>query len=395
MPCSFMSNAPVAYPSPGSSSVKDQALTNLAPPLMPVSNAYSSANPATPGSTSDQAGDVVPIPARSSHQQGFSHLDLELIHYYSTQTYMTLTSKLTAHLVWRDVIFQQGLKHNFLLHALMATAALHKATNHAEDSETHSNYIKVAFQYQNLALSGYIPELNRPSEDNAIALFILSALLTIWLFGSKKLPEALTGVHLTGSPNFLPQILRSGSESDKSTDFLEILTLVQGINAVVKQTIHWLRGGAIDPLLKPPRDSELPPNPPDIESSFDKLRFRIENLDAAQARLSEQAARERQTIYLERLNSLRHVARARTVLEHDQQVFAWPVTSEAAFLDLIRQTDPTAIALFIHWAACFRCLDHLWWAKGWSFRLVKDATALLDESWTNVLAWPKKEVGLD
>lgn len=394
MLCSFQGNAAIAYPSPGSSSVKEPVQASLTPSLMHTAHTYNN-NPATPGSTSDHGVDAISLPARPSQQQGFSHLDLELIHYYSTQTYMTLTSKLTAHLVWRDVIFQEGLKHNFLLHALMATAALHKATNHAEDSETHSTYIKVAFQYQNLALSGYIPELNRPNEDNAIALFILSALLTIWLFGSKKLPEALTGVHLSGSPGFLPQILRSGFDGNKSTDFLEILTLVQGINAVVKQTIHWLRGGVIDPLLKPPRESELPPNPPDIESSFSKLRLRIESLNVDQAQLSEQAVIEQREIYLERLTNLRHVARARTVLEHDQQVFAWPVTSEAAFLDLIRQSEPIAIALFIHWSAIFRTLEHLWWAKGWSFRLVKDASLLLDASWADVLAWPRKEVGLN
>lgn len=307
---------------------------------------------------------------------------------------MTMTSKLTAHLVWRDVIFREGLKHDFLLHALMATAALHKATNHAEDTETHAAYIKVAFSYQNAALAGYIPALNQPNEENSVALFTLSALLSIWLFGSKKLPEALNGVKFTGSPNFFPHLVRPTSENEP-TDFLEILTLLQGINAVVKQTIQWLYGRGMEPLLKPPQEGELPPNPPDIEASFQMMQERIESTNTKQTDGSENMTRERNQTNLDRLNELRYIARARTVLEHDQQVFAWPVTSETPYIELIRQRDPMAIALFIHWAACFKCLDHLWWAKGWSYRLVKDALPLLDESWSDVLAWPRKEVGLD
>lgn len=384
-------NIPYHNSGPTNGSSQQRAPVDIAPP--PNYQSQTKSNAPTPGSGSDNvaspATSVVP-----PQQQAFNHLDLELIHYYSTQTYMTLTSKLEAHLVWRDVIFKQGLKHNFLLHALMATAALHKATNHAEDSDTHAAYVKVAFSYQNAALAGYIPALSNPSEDNAVALFILSALLTIWLFGSKKLPEALNSVTLANQPNLLHQVMKPGPDNEPA-DFLEILTLVQGINAVVKQTVHWLYGGDIGPLLTPPQDNELPPNPPDIEASFQKIQYRIDNMRALQPGLSESALRERSDIYHERLNALRQVSRVRTLLQHDQQIFAWPVTSDPPFIELIKQREPVAIALFVHWAACFKCLDYQWWAKGWSFRLVKEAASVLDESWADVVAWPRKEVGLE
>lgn len=355
----------------------------------------SGSNGATPTSVNDNHGSPVPVsPGMPSQQQTFNRLDLELIHYYSTQTYMTMTSRLTAHLVWRDVIFRHGLKHDFLLHALMATAALHKATKHAEDSEVHAEYIKVAFSYQNAALAGYIPALNRPDESNAVALFILSALLTVWLFGSKKLPEALNGVNFSKSATLVSQTA-NGAPDTGAPDFFEILTRIQGIHAVVKQTIQWLQGGEITPLLQPPTEAELPQNPPDIEASFEKLRKRVDDIAIANPQLSKSTIIERTEIYVERLEHLRRVSRSRTVLEHDQQVFAWPVTSEPPYIELIRLRDPIAIALFVHWAACFRCLDHLWWAKGWSYRLVRDASSLLDDTWSDVIAWPLKEVGLD
>ncbi|KAK4945225.1 hypothetical protein LTR66_014414 [Elasticomyces elasticus] len=363
----------------------------LAPAILfptPVSNNAPTPTSLMESMASPRSPNVLP-----SSQQSFNHLDLELVHYYSTQTYMTMTSKLTAHHVWRDVVFNVALKHDFLLHAMMATAALHKATNHAENSAIHAEYTKVAFSYQNAALAGYIPALSRPDEDNAVALFILSALLTIWLFGSKNLSEVLSGVNLTSSPNFVPP-QKPPASKEQPADFIEILTLLQGINAVFKQTIHWLTGSELAPLLTAPTEADLTSIPADIEASFQKLRSRIDSLQLLAPEKS-QADRIRHDMYVERYEALRRVSRIRTVLEWDQFVFSWPVTSEAMYLELMRQRDPICIALFIHWAACFKCLDHLWWAKGWSKQFVKDASMYLDGSWSDVIAWPRREVGLD
>lgn len=394
MPCSFAGQISSSYNTTPNRDDLGHATMALAPPTAYQSQPGPLSNAPTPGSVSDHAGDIQPTPIPIS-PHGFNHLDLELIHYYSTQTYMTMTSKLTAHLVWRDVIFKEALKHNFLLHALMATAALHKATNHAEDSEIHVSYVKTAFQYQNAALSGYIPALNHPTEDNAIALFTLSALLTIWLFGSKRLPEAMSNVNLNTASNLLPQMLQIQPSDHESTDSLEILTRVQGINAVVKQTLQWLTGGILAPLLQPPGEHELPPNPPELMASFQRLRARIASMTPSNMGLPESTVREQQDLYTERLDRLIGVARVRTVLQADQHLFSWPVSCEPAYVDLVRRKEAVALALFVHWAACFRCMDHLWWAKGWSFRLVKEASSFMSSSWADVLAWPCKEVGLD
>ena len=378
-------------PTNGNTPSNQQRESSSTSPAIPVKSTIS--NTATPTSAIDQ-GSNPPSPRLSPEQHVFNQRDLELIHYYSTQTYMTLTSNLQAHLVWRDVIFQQGLKHKFLLHALMATAALHKATNHAEDSSIHKLYINIALEYQSTALADYIPLLSTPNQDNAVALFILSALLAIWLFGSRRLPEAFDSVKLKGQKHLaLPTV--GPKTRPESIDFMEVLGRVQGMSTIVKQTFHWILGQGIDPLLTPPPDSDLPRNPPDIEASFSKIQYRIDTIREKQPHLPESVVQERMGLYNERLSSLRQVARTRTVIQHDQQVFAWPVTFEPGFIEVLRQRDPIAVALFVHWAACFKCLDHQWWARGWSGQLVKDSAATLDDSWADVLSWPRKEVGLE
>lgn len=335
-----------------------------------------------------------PPPDRSvlpPRDKRYSRLDLELLHFFATQTYMTMTSKLTVHAVWRDVVFDHALRYDFLLQALMATAALHKATGFVENSQPHIEYTKAAFMYQDLALQGYIPELNKPTELNAVALFILSTLLTVWLFATKKLPESLSETDAAVRAD-LSRPRPSAGTSQEHTDIVEILTRVQGINAVFKQTIHWLYQSAAKPMLSTPTDADLPRTiPENIEHSFTLLRQR---LDAACQSL-DQSTQDRYKMYLERFEHLRMVSRSRTVLEWDQFIFSWPVTVEPAFIELIRQQDAVAIALFIHWAACFKMLEHMWWARGWSFRLVRDACVLLDSTWNDVVAWPRKEVGLD
>lgn len=328
--------------------------------------------------------------------RSFGLLELELIHHYSTQTYLTITSRLTSHIIWRDVIFREALRYPFLLDALMATSALHKATCQPETSEAHAEYSRRALGYQNAALAGYIPALSNPTKSNSIALFAISVLLSVWSFGSKRLPEALSNGRLGLSPSLKMRHSTDGpSSSDDTIDFSSVISLmqvIQGVHAVLMQTREWLVEELMELLLSP-KDEDLPQNTPDVEAALSLLAERIDQACGSMANKSD-AVKEIHDLYLERLQSLRVVARCRTVLEWDPYVFSWPVTVKPLYMDLLRQHDPIALALFIHWAACFRALDHLWWAKGWAYSLVQDVSAFLDHSWTNVLVWPRQAVGL-
>lgn len=321
----------------------------------------------------------------------FDLLDLDLVQHYSTRTYMTMSSRLATHVVWRDTMFAEALRHDYLLHALMGTSALHKATMQPKTSDAYAEYSRVALAHQNAALAGYIPAVSEPNQDNGIALFSVSLLLTIWAFASKRLPEGLNGVKLefgqSGSPPGVTLPLHS-----PTADFIEIIMILRGVYAVFRETDTWLQGD-IEELLRYPRPEELPPHPADVEEAFNTLGKVAEDPQLWSLWEGEDPAATK-PLFAEQLAQLRDISRCRSVVEWDGHIFSWLVMAPLSFIHCLKQSNPMALAIFAHWAAMFRCMDHHWWATGWGYSLVADVSSLLDPAWAHCLDWPRRQVGL-
>jgi hypothetical protein len=302
-----------------------------------------------------------------------------------------MSSRLSTHVVWRDTIFSEALRHDFLLHGLMATAALHKATSQPRSSEAYAEYSKVALAHQNAALAGYIPAVSKPNQENGIALFSLSLLLTIWAFASKKLPEGLNSVKLEFNQGESSPGLSLPLNSP-TAEFIEIIMILRGIYAVIRETDSWLQGD-IEELLRFPRDPDLPPHSPDVNEAFDLLSKAADDPEMIISVQGEDTATMK-TLFLEQLDRLRDISRCRSVVEWDGHIFSWLIMAPAVFIQCLKRGNPLALALFAHWAAMFRCMDHHWWAQGWAYSLVVDVSSLLDPIWARYLDWPRRQIGL-
>lgn len=321
----------------------------------------------------------------------FDILDLELIQHYSTRTYMTMSSRLSTHVVWRDTVFAEALRHDFLLHGLMATSALHKATMQPKTSDAYAEYSKVALAYQNTALAGYIPAVSKPNQDNGIALFCVSLLLTVWAFASKRLPEGLNSVKLEfGQGEASPGVTLP--THSPTADFIEIIMILRGIYAVIRETSTWLQGD-IEELLRFPRDADLPPHSADVVEALEMLAKAFDDPQLSPL-LGREESETTRALWLEQLDQLRDISRCRAVVEWDGHIFSWFVMAPLPFIHCLKQGNPMALALFAHWAAMFRCMDHHWWATGWAYSLVADVSSLLSPGWARYLDWPRRQVGL-
>jgi Fungal specific transcription factor domain len=312
----------------------------------------------------------------------FDILDIELIQHYCTRTYMTISSRLATHVIWRDSVFKEAFRHEWLLHGIMATAALHKAATQPESSK---DYAKVALAYQNAALSGYIPEVSRPHKDNSISIFALSLLLTIWSFGSKDLPEGLKmvgGASATGDGDLSVRL----PPTSPTLQFAQIITVLRGIYTIIQETDTWLQGD-IEEMLRYPRSGDLPNHPPEVENAYNVLSEAI--------RMGQdQGAAELKELCAEQVDRLREISRCRYVVEWDGHIFSFFIMAPIDFINGIKQGNSMALAVFAHWAACFRCMDHHWWANGWPQTLVHDVCNLLDmRVWSSAMAWPMRECG--
>jgi hypothetical protein len=265
----------------------------------------------------------------------------------------------------------------------MATAALHKASLFPKSSK---DYAKVALAHQNAALAGYIPEVSRPNQDNSIAVFSLSLLLTIWAFASKDLPEGLKMVGVGPGSGEMDLAIRLPLNSP-TLQFAQIITILRGIYTVMQETDTWLQGD-IEEMLRYPREADLPPHPPEVEDAYEILAEAIKNCQ-------DPEAAEFRDMCVEQVSRLRNISRCRSVVEWDGHIFSFWIMAPVTYLNCLKQGSSMALAVFAYWAACFRCMDHHWWASDWPRTLVHDVVGLLDmQVWSRAMEWPMRQCGL-
>lgn len=318
-------------------------------------------------------------------------LDLELIHQYCTRTYMTISSRLATHAIWRDAVFREGLRHEFVLRGIMAIAALHKASTFPVYSEAYRKYATAAMVHQQAALQEYSPLTASPTADNAVALFSLSMILTLTTFAIERLPDELKseGSYLTLADTNPDVFLPLGSPT---RNFIGVIVTLRGILVVIRQTNQYLQGDIAE-MLKYPQLEQLPEHAPEVSAMYEDLataateyRPYVNKTDMAPEVLSE--------LLYNQVIRLRNVTRCRNVIEWDNHIFSFLVSAPPEYISCIKQGEPMALVILAHWAACFRCMDHHWWAVGWGEQLVLDISDLVDmTTWSKVMEWPLRQCG--
>lgn len=320
-------------------------------------------------------------------------LDLELIHQYCTRTYMSISSRLSTHAVWRDKVFKEGLRHEFLLHGIMATAALHKASSFKENSDEYRKYASAGLIHQNAALQEYSPLTASPTPDNANALFALSMLLTLITFAIERLPDDMknSGSSYLTLPEDNPEILLPHASSTR--DFIMVISTLRGILLVIRQTQQYFEGD-ISEFMRYPMKEDLPPHPHDVADVFEQLANTAINYRPVDLARTGMAPDNLSELLYRRVIHLRDVTRCRSVIEWDSHIFSFLTAAEQEYIDLIKRGEPMALVIFAHWSACFRCMDHHWWAVGWGEKLVVDISRLIDmNQWGKAMEWPLLQCG--
>lgn len=91
------------------------------------------------------------------------------MHFYTTATSSTLAQDKADELIWRDVVPLDGFAHEFLVDAILALAALHKAV--VQPASSASKYTEASVFYQQRGLREFTKLLAQPDASNCHALF--------------------------------------------------------------------------------------------------------------------------------------------------------------------------------------------------------------------------------
>lgn len=333
--------------------------------------------------------------------------DMMLLHYFCTKTYLTLALRPNAQITWRDVVLSHGFRYPFLLRGLLALAALHKASDSSVDPVSRRDLREVSSSHHTAALAGFIPELNHPTKDNCASLFTFSMVLTVLTLASTPFHESME--HLGQDHANMVHSGSSGTAPRNALDqFIEVMTLLQGVYTVFMQTKDWLLDSDVKPLMRRgllTRDA-LPDEtlPVDAEASFRMLEERLDQMYPLSKHPPETLENMMDTrhspdnsepeMYRIEIQVLRHLfLETRENSRYQAEAaLAWATIVPNAFNCLLQQRQPMALAILVHSATCLTRLEQLWWMAGWPERLVADVSSRLDESWSEILAWPRKMV---
>ncbi|KAI5291572.1 hypothetical protein KEM52_000124 [Ascosphaera acerosa] len=290
--------------------------------------------------------------------------DLELMHQYTSGTFATLSKSNQHEKIWKDYVVEEALAHPFLMHGILALAALHILSGCRADHPRRRKYAELATMHQHLALSAFRPQLSNVTSSNCTAVFAFSCVIAALAFSFSR--------YVGNTP-----------QDDPLTELLHDFMLFRGVESVIESYNEQLSTGRLAPLLKPPALHD--PLSPDIIVAIENLR-KLNETHVAQYSLEEAES------YREAITQLQ--PSFEKSFDNLERVFRWPMIIPESYFDFVRYRRPGALIILAHYSVILHKIDYCWWAEGWGAHLLETIYRSLDEHWRPLIRWPVERIGL-
>lgn len=262
--------------------------------------------------------------------------------------------------------FHDGLAYPFVLDAVLAVAALHKAFLEPEHSR---KYMSACLYYQNQCLCVYQEQLGDINEDNCHAMFAVSALVHV-------LNTAIS----RGGPNLPP--------TPPIDTLLSQIRLGRGIRAVLESSYHTVKSAHYGNLLNTPGESTPSDavNTPEVAYAIEELKRCI-----AEAEIPEPTTRD---VYITSVESLDDVFKIVETGKDLGAITMWAVLLSQKVAELLEERDPLMMLICIHYGVLCLHIHERWWAHNFGCRLIWDLSEklhALNASWLPLTSWARSK----
>ncbi len=289
-------------------------------------------------------------------------LDLELLHQFTTVTCFSLSNIPSKQNIWQVDVPREAMSHQFLLHALLAIAAVHLM--YLSPTERHL-YEKAASNHRNLALSMSIPALNKVTPDNCHALFALSCVISVLAFA-------------------FPHREQLSLPSTPVDDILSVFVLIRGVQTVLQSAQEWITKGPLRALIGYDWNPTASPLPKDMTIAFEKL-FEKNERDTPDPTIRAN--------YNSTIQGLKKAFEIHTVVGGEPGlIFTWLVIVQASYIAQLEKKDPIALAILAHYAVIIHSSDSQWWIEGRGAQLFEAIYRILPPEWLPAVELPRKIV---
>ncbi|KAK8910029.1 hypothetical protein QC760_001010 [Botrytis cinerea] len=309
-----------------------------------------------------------PIDQLETQRGRFTASDLELMHHYSTVAFLPHTPNGSQTHIWQKLAPEEAFKHRFLLHGILAIAALHKARH---DPDTAPEITMLAIQHYTTAISLFRPVITDIHPGNAVAAFMLSGLLVCisWALPLAH-PDSVGNIHMLTTDETLQHIL-------------DILQLLRGIREIVDSSWAWTR--QLTPIFELAINDPDAVFPPEEEAILQALqeRVRAETKTSAERDMYDDMLRQFRMFW-----PLEHRPYAHGL------VHAWSTRISDCFMKAILEKKSEALLILAYHGALLHELTDCWWVGDKGRVIIQTVEDLLPPGYEDIMEWPKLRGGL-
>ncbi|MCJ1330647.1 hypothetical protein MMC10_007332 [Thelotrema lepadinum] len=296
----------------------------------------------------------------------------KLLEHYLAVTYKTLVERDEEEDFWRTSILRLAEEHAFVMHAILATSALHLAWLHP--AQRRQNTV-VATLHQQKALPLYQAAMDHPDEHNCHALFAFASILAVLEFAAPKGPEDLLLLESTDDRDGLPRWLH----------------LVRGGCTLLGFLWSSIAAGPARPLIGAgniPVDVNQCPDDPALVALLPLFSTGSDILQSADILELD--------VYKAALEDLRRVfAHSRINAEsfkYRYLIQLWPANVPQVFIDLLNDLRPGALVLLTYYCVLIKRAQGCWYLQGSADQLMGLVQNNLDAHLAPWVRWPSQEM---
>ncbi|KAK8071717.1 hypothetical protein PG996_005065 [Apiospora saccharicola] len=303
---------------------------------------------------------------------GFTVLDLELLHHYTTSTGPTLSSDpVTRHYYLVDVP-KLGFSHPHVLYSILALAASH--LGHFRP-ESRQYYYAEATARHTAATSIAAPLLSNISVENSVPMYCFSSLTMFISFANLK----------NDDPFF-----------DASNVIPGWLTLFRGMRTILEANGRAMLSSSIAFLFRSRGNVNDKGGPQQQQlTDHEALREFQDYLDTC---TSDEQTRQP---LLSAFGDLRTAFTSFYAKEQQlggnedktRSIFTWLYKIPDGYIDLLRQKDSDALCILAFFCVLLHMLEHHWWLKGWGTHLIDGIYTAVGDAHHAWIRWPIQEIG--
>ena len=298
---------------------------------------------------------------------------LELMHHFSAVTTRELSIGPSTFEVWNTTVPQIALSHEFVMHGILATSALHLAHLRPEQRQA---YWKRAAIHQNRALQLLQIAMAHPTRDNADALFAFSLIIFYLASATPSTADDLMDEIPLGPA-------------------IHTIHMLRGVRLILEAVRHWVEQGPLAPVLRG-YPGHIQSNPtfrdPDTEEHFSKLLV----FCSTTPNLNKDTEMDDVEIYAAAASSLRaSFLKVESVPEGDPNtppIWHWAVRLPATFVERLKEQHSVPLVLLAHWCVILLQARHYWWVGSWVNRTMGEIEACINQEHRSWLEWPIEKI---